>query len=129
MNARSAARFFAMLANGRQLDGVRLLSVERVGSFATPRRNPGEVDRLLARVLNLGIGGFYLRGKSPPAPPVIGNNPHTIAHRGAGGAVGWADPGLRVWRRQSVTTECLTRRPQRTIRCNLYAMRFVTLWD
>lgn len=96
MNARSEARFFAMLANGGQLGGVRLLSEERVRSFSTPRRNPDEVDRVLARVLNLGISGFHLGGQSPPAPPVIGSNPHTISHPGAGGSIGWADPDARL---------------------------------
>ena len=96
MNARSEARFFAMLANGGQLGGVRLLSEERVRSFSTPRHNPDEVDRVLARVLNLGISGFHLGGQSPPAPPVIGSNPHTISHPGAGGSIGWADPDARL---------------------------------
>src|SRR5258705_6022246 len=34
---RSAARFFAMLAQGGELDGVRLLSEERVRWFSVPR--------------------------------------------------------------------------------------------
>jgi CubicO group peptidase (beta-lactamase class C family) len=98
MNARSEARFFAMLANGGALGGVRLLSQERVRSFSAPRANPGEEDKVLGRVLNLGIGGFHLGGESPPAPSVIGSNPHTISHPGAGGSIGWADPdaGLAV---------------------------------
>jgi CubicO group peptidase (beta-lactamase class C family) len=91
MNARSEARFFAMLANGGQWGGVRLLSEQRVRSFTTPRANRGEVDKVLDRVLNLGIGGFHLGGESPPAPAVIGSNPNTICHPGAGGSIGWAD--------------------------------------
>ena len=51
---------------------------------------------MLARVLNLGISGFHLGGESPPSPPVIGNNPHTISHPGAGGSIGWADPDARL---------------------------------
>jgi CubicO group peptidase (beta-lactamase class C family) len=96
MNARSEARFFAMLANGGEFGGVRLLSEQRVRSFSTPRMNPGEVDHVLARVLNLGISGFHLGGQSPPAPPVIGRNPHTLSHPGAGGSIGWADPDARL---------------------------------
>jgi CubicO group peptidase (beta-lactamase class C family) len=96
MNARGEARFFAMLANGGRLGSVRLLSEERVRSFSIPRSNPGEIDQVLARVLNLGISGFHLGGESPPAPPVIGNNPHTISHPGAGGSIGWADPDARL---------------------------------
>jgi CubicO group peptidase (beta-lactamase class C family) len=96
MNARSEARFFAMLASGGQFGGVRLLSEERIRSFSAPRKNPDEVDRVLERVLNLGIGGFHLGGESPPAPPVIGSNPHTISHPGAGGSIGWADPDAHL---------------------------------
>ena len=96
MNARSEARFFAMLANGGDLNGVRLLSSERIRSFSTLRSNPDEIDQVLARVVNLGIGGFHLGGESPPAPPVIGRNPHIISHPGAGGSIGWADPDARL---------------------------------
>jgi CubicO group peptidase (beta-lactamase class C family) len=96
MNARSEARFFAMLANGGDLNGVRLLSSERIRSFSTLRWNPDEIDQVLARVVNLGIGGFHLGGESPPAPPVIGRNPHIISHPGAGGSIGWADPDARL---------------------------------
>jgi CubicO group peptidase (beta-lactamase class C family) len=96
MNARSEARFFAMLANGGELDGVRLLSEARIRSFSKLRPNPGEIDQVLARAVNLGIGGFHLGGESPPAPPVIGHNPHTISHPGAGGSIGWADPDARL---------------------------------
>ena len=53
MNARSEARFFAMLANGGELNGVRLLSSERIRSFSTLRSNPDEIDQVLARVVNL----------------------------------------------------------------------------
>ena len=96
MNARSEARFFAMLANGGDLNGVRLLSSERIRSFSTLRSNPDEIDQVLARVVNLSIGGFHLGGESPPAPPVIGRNPHVISHPGAGGSIGWADPDARL---------------------------------
>ena len=68
MNARSEARFFAMLASGGELNGVRLLSSERIRSFTMLRSNPDEIDQVLARVVNLGIGGFHLGGESPPAP-------------------------------------------------------------
>jgi len=96
MNARSAARFFAMLANGGELGGVRLLSEERVRSFRVPRPNGEEFDPVVWRVLNLGMGGFWLGGESPSAPPVVGRNPHTICHPGAGGSIGWADPDARL---------------------------------
>jgi CubicO group peptidase (beta-lactamase class C family) len=96
MNARSTARFFAMLANGGALHGVRLLSEERVRSFSVPRAKREEFDPVVWSVLNLGMGGFHLGGESPPAPPVVGRNPHLICHPGAGGSIGWADPDARL---------------------------------
>ncbi len=96
MNARSAARFFAMLANGGELNGVRLLLEERVRSFSVPRPNREEFDPVVWCVLNLGMGGFWLGGESPPAPPVVGRNPHIICHPGAGGSIGWADLDARL---------------------------------
>ncbi|MFP3408693.1 hypothetical protein SB757_29200, partial [Pseudomonas sp. SIMBA_065] len=46
-NARSQARFWALLANGGVLDGVRLLSAQRVASFSTPRANSQEPDAVM----------------------------------------------------------------------------------
>src|SRR5229473_6892768 len=96
MNARSAARFFAMLANGGALGGIRLLAEERVRSFSVPRPQREEFDPVVWRVLNLGMGGFHLGGESPPAPPVVGRNPLIICHPGAGGSIGWADPDAHL---------------------------------
>jgi len=96
MNARSAAKFFAMLANGGALGGIRLLAEERVRACSVPRARRDEFDPVVWRVLNLGIGGFHLGGESPPAPPVVGRNPRIICHPGAGGSIGWADPAARL---------------------------------
>ncbi len=82
MNARSEARFFAMLANRCDLNGVRLLSSERIRSFSTPRTNANEIDQVLARAVNLGIGGFHLGGESPPAPS--SHRPQSAHHQPSG---------------------------------------------
>ena len=47
MNARSSARLFAMLANGGELNGVRLLSEDRVKTFSTPRPDTDQPDTVL----------------------------------------------------------------------------------
>jgi CubicO group peptidase (beta-lactamase class C family) len=95
-NARSVARLFAMLANGGELDGVRLLSTWRVRSFTAHRPDPYGVDLGVGRPLWVGIGGFWLGGPHPPAAPVIGTSPTILAHPGAGGSYGWADPDLKL---------------------------------
>ena len=93
MNARSEARFWAMLANGGQLDGVRILSEDLVRTFNI-RRPPCDYDPYYG-VPHLGsIGGFHLIRSHGMGP--AGNNPHTFGHTGAGGAVGWADPDAHL---------------------------------
>ena len=93
MNARSGARFFAMLANGGELDGVRLLSEERVRTFNIPRP-PSDYDPVHGVPHKGTIGGFHLPG-SPGMGPV-GRNPRTFGHNAGGGAVGWADPDVHL---------------------------------
>ena len=100
MNARSAARFFAMLAQGGELDGVRLLSEERVRSFSVPRP-PCDYDYVQGVPHNGSIGGFHLVASIGDAAPPLsmvaaGRNPRTFGHPGAGGSIGWADPDTRL---------------------------------
>jgi CubicO group peptidase (beta-lactamase class C family) len=97
-NARSVARLFAMLAGKGAVGGQRLLSEERVLSFTQPRPDPHHVDPVLGQVPWIGVGGYWLGGDSPPAEPVIGTGPHTLASNGAGGSIAWADldTGLAV---------------------------------
>lgn len=98
MSARAGARFFSLLAGRGEARGVRLLSPARVASFARPRPDAYEVDKVMGWVAWVGVGGYWLGGDSPPAYPVLGRNPHVLAHPGIGGSIGWADPdtGLAV---------------------------------
>jgi CubicO group peptidase (beta-lactamase class C family) len=96
-SARSCARVWAMLANGGELDGVRLLSPELVATFARPRNNSGEPDPVMfGRALPISIAGFWLGGSEPPVCAAA--DPRTICHPGAGNSIAWADPvtGLAV---------------------------------
>lgn len=88
--ARAGARFFAMLANGGELDGVRLLSEERVHSFIQPRPRADEPDPVFfGMVVPMGSGGYWLGSDKPPtAAPA---NPRALCHPGMGGAIGFAD--------------------------------------
>jgi CubicO group peptidase (beta-lactamase class C family) len=89
MSARGAARFFAMLANRGELDGVRLLSADLLMSLTAPRHDPGQIDAVWAgggRVpLDLTAGGYWR------SDLVGGTGPHFLCHGGVGGSIGWAD--------------------------------------
>jgi CubicO group peptidase (beta-lactamase class C family) len=88
--ARSGARFWAMLANGGELDGVRVLSSEIVKTLGIPRSNSEELDKVMFNIpLPISLGGFWLGGNYPPVCSV--RSPRAICHPGQGGSIGWAD--------------------------------------
>lgn len=96
-NARSEARFWAMLANGGELDGVRLLSRELVATLATPRANSEEADPVMFGFpIPITIGGFWFGGEHPPV--AAARHARALCHPGQGNSFGWADPetGLAV---------------------------------
>lgn len=93
--ARSSARFWAMLANGGELDGVRLLSAERVSTFNRPRPGNSSPDPVyFGMPMPLSEAGFWLGEALPPVAAV--KNPRAICCPGAGGSIGWADLDERV---------------------------------
>ncbi|MBD8561801.1 beta-lactamase family protein [Pseudomonas fluorescens] len=93
--ARSNARFWAMLAQGGELDGVRLLSKDLVATFSTPRRDSNEPDPVMFGMpLPLGIAGFWLGGEQPPV--AAAKHARAICHPGAGNSMGFADPEARL---------------------------------
>jgi CubicO group peptidase (beta-lactamase class C family) len=95
MTARGVARMYAMLACGGELDGVRLLSTDRVEWCAQPRPNPYQPDIVSNTVRWIGRGGYWVGG-SPHAEPIIGSSPRVVHHPGAGGSIAWADLDHRL---------------------------------
>jgi len=88
--ARDEARFWAMLAEGGALDGVRLLSAERVANFSNVRDNGEEPDPVMFGIpIPISVGGYWLGGHRVTSP-------RAIWHPGAGGSIGWADPDHRL---------------------------------
>jgi len=94
-NARSEARFWALLANGGELDGTRLLSRERVARLNEPRANSEEPDPVMFGIpLPISVGGYWLGGANTPVCSAA--NPRALCHPGQGGSIGWADPDTNV---------------------------------
>ena len=89
--ARDLARFFATLAAGGTLDGVRILSPESV-ERATAVQVEVERDRSLGIPMRWALG-FHLGGNRVD---LFGydTSPRVFGHGGHGCCVGWADPDL-----------------------------------
>jgi len=85
VDARALARLFAMIAGLGELDGVRLLSEERVRNFATPRGKHSR-DQVLPSAPPVGTMGFWVGGQ-----PWTGLRPGIVMSPGAGGVLAWAD--------------------------------------
>ncbi|KAK5944705.1 hypothetical protein PMZ80_001905 [Knufia obscura] len=96
--ASAVAKIFAMVANGGELDGKRLLSKERVASFAKFRDGHDQPDKILTIPVWFGANGFWLGGEPTASDPLVGNHRDIVYSPGAGGSIAWADfrDGLAV---------------------------------
>ncbi len=96
--ARSVARLFAVLAEGGQLEGVRLVSQAAIRRFRTvqicaPNALELEVDPPGQAVeLHMRMLGYHGSSKPFGLPRRLGPSATAFGHDGAGGQVGFADP-------------------------------------
>jgi len=88
-NARALARFYAALACGGELDGVRILSPQQI-ERCYEEQSEG-VDAVANIPMRFGLG---YRLTQPAAR--YGPNPRTFGHSGAGGSLGIADPDAKI---------------------------------
>lgn len=95
--ARAEARFWALLAGRGCLDGVRLLSAERVDAACVPRPGDEPDPVYFNAVMPLSQGGYWMRSEAMPFVSMM-QGTRTICCPGAGASIGWADPdtGLAV---------------------------------
>jgi hypothetical protein len=78
-----------MVANRGELDGVRLLSEDRVLSFLERRPDYDLHDETYAAHFPMGMGAFHLAAPGVVPEPPAGTR--VLNHGGAGGSIGWAD--------------------------------------
>jgi CubicO group peptidase (beta-lactamase class C family) len=96
-SARALAKMYAAVSNGGQVDGVRLVSAERIPLMQ--RLMIQQPDRVLGVNAPKGVG-FWLGGNwgLDGATSVFGPRMTALGHSGAGGSTAFADPevGLAV---------------------------------
>ncbi len=114
--ARSLAKLYAVLANGGELDGVRLLS-PRILAEATRVHNTRRGD-VIPMAMNWRLGYHRVFTMWPKTP-------HAFGHFGYGGSGAWADPSrelsvaytvntgsgtpfadMRIWRINTAVIQC-----------------------
>jgi CubicO group peptidase (beta-lactamase class C family) len=95
-DAPSLARLYAMLANGGELDGVRLLSREAIRRASTDQN--GFIDRIIPFPLRVKMGyhrpiSLGIRFEVAGHRMDLGTaSPNAFGHFGIGGSGAWADP-------------------------------------
>jgi CubicO group peptidase (beta-lactamase class C family) len=90
MNARAIARHYAMLAGGGVLDGVRLLSPERINLMRGLQTD--DYDIVLERRVRKGMGYFLGGNVEQGGNMAMGPTGREFGHPGLGGSIGFADP-------------------------------------
>lgn len=94
MSARAIARHYAMLAERGTLDGVRILSPERIDTMRALQTDA--YDLVAGRRIRKGMG-YQLGGETADgAESEMGRSGREFGHTGLGGSIGFADPEQRL---------------------------------
>ena len=95
-NARALARMFEPLANGGEIDGVKLISAERIEAMRQLSMQSKRDETLL--IPTRFAQGFMLRMDNPglTAGNSVRIGANAFGHVGAGGSLGFADPSIRM---------------------------------
>ena len=89
-NGRGVARIYGTLANGGELDGVRLMSRPGIEAMITEQHN--QIELMQERPYHQALGVL----RNTPEAVYMGPNPRAFGHHGIGGSIGFADPDAHI---------------------------------
>ena len=89
-NARGIARIYGALANGGEIDGIRIISRKGIETATIEEVKGDQVDLVLGKPRRFARG-FVLNTEGSYGP-----NHEAFGHTGAGGSVGFADPETNI---------------------------------
>lgn len=89
-NARGVARIYGALANGGELEGVRLMSARGIEAMIVEQHN--QVELLQERPYHQALGVLL----NTPTAVFMGPNVRAFGHHGIGGSIGFADPDAGI---------------------------------
>ncbi|MBA3027765.1 MAG: beta-lactamase family protein [Desulfobacteraceae bacterium] len=90
-NARGIARIYGMLANGGEIDGIRILRSKGIEAALIEEVNGSEPNLVTGRNMRFARG-FSLNSDEG----LYGKNPNAFGHAGAGGSLGFADSSANI---------------------------------
>lgn len=90
--ARALARMYGALANGGEIDGVRLVSRERIPQMY--RLMTDKPDRVIMGMPMRKSIGFFMGGPMNGLTGAMGPRETAFGHPGAGGSIAFADPDV-----------------------------------
>jgi CubicO group peptidase (beta-lactamase class C family) len=89
-NGRGVALIYGTLANGGELNGVRLMSKAGIEAMITEQHN--QIELMQERPYHQALG--VLRNTAEAV--YMGPNPRAFGHHGIGGSIGFADPDAGI---------------------------------
>jgi len=89
-NARGIALIYGALANGGEINGIRIISRKGIETARIEEVDGSRADLVTGRKMRFARGfGLNIEEKYGP-------NPNAFGHSGAGGSIGFADPDSRI---------------------------------
>lgn len=82
------AKFYAMLANGGELDGRRYFTAETIAHMTTILSDGPDLVFEIPTAFSAG----FMKNSTRASRPIFGPSPHAFGHPGAGGSHAFADP-------------------------------------